>query len=140
MNYDFTTILDRRGRDCIAADWIPVPGAQVDEGVDPIPMWVADMSFPVAPCIREALHQRIDYPFFGYFPLSGDYHRAILDWHRTHKPVPGLEKEHLGYEHGDPAADHTGRAHSAPRPHLRGLHPRAGEHGPGRGPQRSEAG
>ncbi len=100
MNYDFTTILDRRGRDCIAADWIPVPGAQVDEGVDPIPMWVADMSFPIAPCIREALHQRIDYPFFGYFPLSGDYHRAILDWHRTHKPVPGLEKEHLGYENG----------------------------------------
>ena len=100
MNYDFTTILDRRGRDCIAADWIPVPGAQVDEGVDPIPMWVADMSFPVAPCIREALHQRIDYPFFGYFPLSGDYHRAILDWHRVRKPVPGLEKEHLGYENG----------------------------------------
>ena len=100
MNYDFTTILERRGRDCIAADMIPIPGAAVDEGLDPIPMWVADMSFPVAPCIREALHRRADYPFFGYFPLSEDYHRAILDWHRSRKPVPGLEKEHLGYENG----------------------------------------
>ena len=100
MDFDFTGALDRRGRDSIAADRIPFPDLQVEEGFDPIPMWVADMSFPVAPCIREALHRRIDYPFLGYFPLSEAYFRSILDWQRRRNGVEGLEPEAIGYENG----------------------------------------
>ena len=55
MTYDFTTVLDRAGHDIIAADLIPFPGVTVEEGFSTIPMWVADMSFPTAPCILEAL-------------------------------------------------------------------------------------
>lgn len=55
MKYDFTSILDRRGKDAIAVDAPYVEGcfnheyfaaATLKEGMDWIPMWVADMKFP----------------------------------------------------------------------------------------------
>ncbi len=51
MKYDFTSIIDRRGKDAVAIDgiggyhWGTEPGAP-REGFDAIPMWVADMNFP----------------------------------------------------------------------------------------------
>ena len=58
MKYDFTTILDRRGKDALAIDAIGAtdwgPGGP-KEGFDPIPMWVADMSFPTCPAIPAAI-------------------------------------------------------------------------------------
>ena len=68
MKYDFTSILDRRGKDAMAidvigmsADFIPNPR----EGFDPIAMWTADMNFPVCPTIPEALHARVNEPHYG---------------------------------------------------------------------------
>ena len=58
MKYDFTTILDRAGRDSLAADAVPCD-VQPDPGVRKIPMWVADMSFPAAPPIIEAIENRL---------------------------------------------------------------------------------
>ena len=49
MQYDFETILDRRGRDALALDVIPYAGVEPKVGFSRIPMWVADMSFPTAP-------------------------------------------------------------------------------------------
>ena len=49
MKYDFTSIIDRRGRDAIAVDGLKGDGfspAPPKEGFDAIPMWVADMNFP----------------------------------------------------------------------------------------------
>ena len=43
MKYDFTTIIDRQGKDALAVEAAPFPGAEVKEGFDKIPMWVADM-------------------------------------------------------------------------------------------------
>ena len=37
MKYDFTTVLDRHGRDSLAFDKIPFAGVQPDEGFDTIP-------------------------------------------------------------------------------------------------------
>ena len=100
MKYDFTTVLDRRGRDSIAADVIPLPGVTVKEGFDAIPLWVADMSFPTAPPILEAMRRRLDFPSLGYFPLPEAYYKAIIDWQARRNGVEGLEKEHIGYENG----------------------------------------
>ena len=100
MPYDFTTMLDRRGRDSIAADYIPIPGASVRKGVEPIPMWVADMSFPVAPAILEAMQRRLDFPSLGYFPLPPAYYDAIISWQRRRNGVEGLTAEAIGYENG----------------------------------------
>ena len=60
MKYDFTSILDRRGRDAIAVDGLGsgfAPG-RPREGFDAIPMWVADMNFPTVPAVQEAMIRR----------------------------------------------------------------------------------
>ena len=100
MNYDFTTVLDRAGHDCLAADRIPFPDAAVDPGFDPIPMWIADMSFPTAPPILEAIRARMEQPHFGYFTPPKGCYDAIIDWQRTRNGVEGLEPKHIGYENG----------------------------------------
>lgn len=103
MTYDFTTILDRAGHDALALDAIGAPGSGYpapDAGFDPIPMWVADMSFPVAPSITRAIEERLQHPTFGYFSPSDAYHQAIIDWHRDRKGVADLEPRHIGYENG----------------------------------------
>ena len=74
MKYDFTTILDRRGKDSLAADKIPFEGLSIDPGFSPIPMWIADMSFVTAPPVMEALYKRLEMPNFGYFPQIGRAH------------------------------------------------------------------
>ena len=100
MEFDFTTVLDRRGKDALAVDVIPYPDVQVKDGLRPIPMWVADMSFITAPPVTEAVRKRLDHPNFGYFLLPDAYYRAIIDWQRTRHGVTGLQKEHIGYENG----------------------------------------
>ena len=52
MKYDFTSIIDRTGKDAIAVDIIPFSAASVQEGFSRIPMWVADMNFATAPTIK----------------------------------------------------------------------------------------
>ena len=100
MKYDFTTVLDRVGHDCIAADRIPFADIKPDPGFDPIPMWVADMSFPTAPPILAAIQKRMEMPNFGYFALPKEYYDSIIHWHRTRNGVTGLEEKHIGYENG----------------------------------------
>ena len=100
MKYDFTTILDRRGKDSLAADKIPFDGLSVEPGFSAIPMWIADMSFVTAPPVMEALYKRLEMPNFGYFPLPAEYFNRIIRWQRTRNGVEGLLPEHIGYENG----------------------------------------
>ncbi len=100
MTYDFTTVMDRRGRDALAVDTIPFPGATVDEGFDIIPMWIADMNFATVPTIQDYIVERVKHPAFGYFEPSGEYYNSIIDWQNKRNGVTGLEKEHIGYENG----------------------------------------
>lgn len=100
MNYDFTSIMERSGMDSIAADTIPIPGAQVREGFDRIPMWVADMNFPTVPTIPEAIIRRAGHPAYGYFDPSDAYFDAIIRWQEQRNGVTGLTKECIGYENG----------------------------------------
>ena len=100
MKYDFTSILDRNGKDAIAVEHIPIPGAQVKEGFDRIPMWVADMNFPTAPTVVEAMMERVQHPAYGYFDPSEEYYASIIRWQEKRNGVTGLEPEHIGYENG----------------------------------------
>ncbi|MBR2812595.1 MAG: aminotransferase class I/II-fold pyridoxal phosphate-dependent enzyme [Solobacterium sp.] len=105
MKYDFTTIMNRFGEDAIAVD-LPASrtGGYADihlhEGFDIIPMWVADMNFPVLPDIQEAMITRIQKPHFGYFSARDEYFDAIIRWQKQRNHVEGLEKKHIGYENG----------------------------------------
>ena len=100
MKYDFTSSLDRNGKDAIAVEHIPIPGAQVKEGFDRIPMWVADMNFPTAPTVVEAMMERVQHPAYGYFDPSEEYYASIIRWQEKRNGVTGLEPEHIGYENG----------------------------------------
>ena len=103
MKYDFTSILDRRGRDAIAIDAIGAPGFGMTgprEGFDVIPMWVADMNFPVVPTIQQAMIDRANHPAFGYFMPTEEYFASIVKWHETRNGVTGLTAANIGYENG----------------------------------------
>ena len=100
MKYDFTSIMDRRGKDAIAVDALGAPGfapGAPKEGFDAIPMWVADMNFPTVP---EAIIARARHPAYGYFSPTEEYFASIIRWHETRNGVTGLTKECIGYENG----------------------------------------
>ena len=99
MKYDFTTVLDRAGHDSLAADVVPFD-VRPDDGVETIPMWIADMSFPTAPPIMEAMAKRLEMPNFGYFALPDSYFDSIISWHERRNGVTGLLPKHIGYENG----------------------------------------
>lgn len=102
MQYDFTSIMDRRGKDALAVDALgtmpdmaPTPPK---DGFSLIPMWVADMNFPTVPTVTKAIIERAQHPAFGYFTPTDEYYNAIIDWQRKRNGVTGLTKEHIGYE------------------------------------------
>lgn len=104
MKYDFTSIMDRRGRDAIAVDGLGQEGGFAPslpkEGFDIIPMWVADMNFPTVPTIPEAIIARAKHPAYGYFSATDEYYDSIIRWHERRNGVKGLTRECIGYENG----------------------------------------
>lgn len=104
MKYDFTSIMDRRGHDAMAVDAIGNMSGFAPEGpedgFDVIPMWVADMNFPVCPAITGAINERVSHPAFGYFSPRREYFDSIIRWQETRHGVGGLTAECIGYENG----------------------------------------
>ena len=104
MKYDFTSIMDRRGKDAIAVDGLGTsPGFTPDApkpGFDAIPMWVADMNFPTVPTIQQAILERVQHPAFGYFQPTPAYYDAICRWQQMRNGVSGLSAADIGYENG----------------------------------------
>lgn len=104
MQFDFTTMLDRVGKDAMAVEMLGdeggfAPGAP-QPGYDAIPMWVADMNFPTAPSVVDAIVERAKHPAFGYFMPPDAYYEAIIGWHEKRHGVKGLLPEHIGYQNG----------------------------------------
>ena len=56
-SFCFDEIVERKGSGCIKWD-AKMP---VEVEGDVIPLWVADMDFPAAPCIRKAMQERMDH-------------------------------------------------------------------------------
>ena len=104
MKYDFTSILERAGKDAFAIDGIgkfpEFAPEQPDKGFDVIPMWVADMNFPTVPSVISSISERLKHPHFGYFLKREEYFQAIIDWHKTRHGTNDLSKEFIGYENG----------------------------------------
>lgn len=74
--YDLDEIYNRIGTDCSKWD------GQIDTWGDQlkIPMGVADMDFRVAPCVTEALQERISHEVYGYMSTPDSYYQSIIDW------------------------------------------------------------
>lgn len=100
MKYDFTSIMNREGKDSIAVEWMPIEGAEIQEGFDRIPMWVADMNFPACPTIVDAIVERAKHPAYGYFDYSDAYYEAIIKWQADRNGARNLKKENIAYQNG----------------------------------------
>lgn len=91
MKYDFDKIVPRRGTNSVKWD------VAKEDGV--IPMWVADMDFQAAPCIRQALKERMDHGVFGYTLVPNSYYESIISWfdrrHQWH-----IERDWILYTSG----------------------------------------
>ena len=99
MKYDFVSIIDRKGKDALAVDLLPMflegeNPVKVREGFDMIPMWVADMNFPVLPTITDAIIERAKHPTFGYFEIRDEYYDSIIRWQEIRNGVKGIKKEY----------------------------------------------
>ena len=102
MTFDFTSVIDRQGKDALAVEgvgWGFAPSAPQD-GFDFIPLWVADMNFATAPSIPEAIRARAAHPLYGYFLPSEAYHQAIIGWQKTRFGTEGLTPEQISYHNG----------------------------------------
>ena len=106
MTYDFTTIMDRHGKDALAVDAI---GADVSfaqaptvpkNGMSAIPMWVADMNFATVPTIPEEIIKRAEHPAYGYYLATDEYFDSIISWHEKRNGVSGMTPNDISYENG----------------------------------------
>ena len=75
MKYDFDSVCDRSNTNCVKCDAVPAMFGHPDV----IPMWVADMDFPVAEPITEALRKRTEHPFYGYTQAGQSVVQAVVD-------------------------------------------------------------
>ncbi|SDB25693.1 MalY/PatB family protein [Pseudomonas sp. NFACC13-1] len=69
MTFDFDTVLERHGTG--STKWSRYPA-------DVLPMWVADMDFPVPPAVIDALHKRLEHPMLGYSVAQDNLRAAIV--------------------------------------------------------------
>lgn len=72
MTYDFDTLSQRRNTGSYKWDT-----ADKD---DVLPMWVADMDFPTAPPVLDALRKRVEQGIFGYVKVPQSYYDALTGW------------------------------------------------------------
>ena len=100
MKHNFTDVIERKGKDAIAAEVIPYADFQVKEGFSRIPMWIADMSFATVPAVPKIMMERAAHPLYGYFEPKEEYYEAIIRWQEERNGVQGLTKECIGYENG----------------------------------------
>lgn len=90
-HFDFDTPVDRRGSGSYKWD----SASQQDV----IPLWVADMDFPTAPVIIDALRRRVDHGVFGYVKVSDDYYDALISWNR-HRHGWSINRDMVIYTSG----------------------------------------
>lgn len=84
MKYDFDKVTPRCGTN--SYKWDSTDDREV------LPMWVADMDFPTAPCIINALEKRVEHGIFGYTRVPEEYYDAVISWFsRRHHWKPRRE-------------------------------------------------
>ena len=90
MEYNFDQVINRRGTNCVKWDEAP-------EGV--LPMWVADMDFETAPCVKEAVQRRAQHGVFAYNYIPESFYESII-WWNDHRHGWKIERDWLLYTSG----------------------------------------
>ncbi len=88
--YNFDQITNRQGTNSVKWD---------EAEADVLPLWVADMDFPTAPAVQEAIVRRATHGCYGYTVVPETYYKAIQDWFATRHQW-NIEREHILYTIG----------------------------------------
>jgi cystathionine beta-lyase len=77
--YDFDTVYNRIGTDCVKWD-----AAIKTYGKDSIAvgMGIADMDFRLAPAISRALSERMQHENWGYLTMPASFNESIVNWNK----------------------------------------------------------
>lgn len=70
MKFDFDKIVDRKHTNSLKWD--------VKDGE--LPLWVADMDFETAPCVKNALEKRVSNGIFGYSIVPEELKNSYINW------------------------------------------------------------
>lgn len=77
--YDFDTVYNRVGTDCVK--WDRQIAAYGKDNIA-VGMGIADMDFRTAPCVTRALAERLKHENWGYLDTPRSYIDAIVNWHK----------------------------------------------------------
>ena len=76
MKFNFDKIIDRTNN--FSAKWSEMNKNFGTNNL--LPMWVADIDFLTAPCVMEALKDRLEQGIFGYTTRPSSYNESIVNW------------------------------------------------------------
>ena len=74
--YNFDKITNRKGTNCLKYDFAVERGKPADV----LPLWVADMDFPVSKEITKSLHAAVEHGIYGYTQPKDAYYNAVMNW------------------------------------------------------------
>ena len=86
---------DRRGSNSNKWDYI---ADRFSRG-DLLPLWVADMDFATAQCVRNALREKVEFGIFGYETPSAAYYDAFIQWEKKYHGY-GVQRDWLRFSPG----------------------------------------
>lgn len=78
MKYDFSQVIERNNTLSIKYDF----AKERKKPSDLLSLWVADMDFPVAQEIKDALIERCNHGIFGYSEVKTPYYEVIAKWYQ----------------------------------------------------------
>ena len=70
MKYDFDRVIDRRNTN--SYKWYSEK--------DVLPLWVGDMDFETAPCVKEAIVKKAQFGIFGYSIYGEEWEQSYISW------------------------------------------------------------
>lgn len=80
MNVNFDEAIKRKNTSCSKYD-----GMTASFGTnDLLPLWIADMDFPVPEEVTQAVKKRAEHPVYGYNIFPDGYYEAFLAWVEKH--------------------------------------------------------
>lgn len=87
--FDFDTEISRRNT--ASLKW--------DVKENELPMWVADMDFPTAPCVKKAIRDRAEHGIYGYSIVPDSWYEAFIGWWKRRHGLT-IEKDWLQFATG----------------------------------------
>lgn len=95
MKYDFDQMIDRAGTHAAKLEVLPQGASE-----DVLSLWVADMDFPCAQPIIDALHKRVDQMIFGYTVYDSNRLKdAVQMWFKRRFSWE-IDKSHMFFSPG----------------------------------------